>query len=165
MSFEITNEDHILTITGRVPEEADRQSSRFGTEEELHRLAGAWPMKRLVEIWNRLPGVWPVQKFENRQIAIARIWRAIGGKGEPAEQATPSRKTAGKQVAFREGSKAAQVCSLLSRPEGATLDEIRSATGWQSHTVRGFISRNLSKQGRRVRSFQKNGERVYRVKP
>ena len=71
MSFEITNEDHILTITGRVPEEADRQSSRFGTEEELHRLAGAWPMKRLVEIWNRLPGVSPVQKFENRQIAIA----------------------------------------------------------------------------------------------
>jgi hypothetical protein len=30
--------------------------------------------------------------------------------------------------------------------------------------VRGFISRNLGKQGRRVRSFEKNGERVYRVK-
>jgi hypothetical protein len=50
----------------------------------------------------------------------------------------------------------------LSRPEGATLNQIRSATGWQAHTVRGFISRNLSKQGRKVRSFE--GERVYRLK-
>ena len=38
--------------------------------------------------------------------------------------------------------------------------QIRSETGWQAHTVRGFISRNLSKQGRKVRSF----ERVYRLK-
>jgi hypothetical protein len=65
---------------------------------------------------------------------------------------------------FREGSKAARVCSLLSRPEGATLNQIRSATGWQAHTVRGFISRNLSKQGRKVRSFEREGERVYCLK-
>ena len=61
-------------------------------------------------------------------------------------------------------SKAAQVCTLLCRPEGATLNEIRSETGWQAHTVRGFISRNLSKEGRKVRSFEREGERVYRLK-
>ena len=60
--------------------------------------------------------------------------------------------------------KAAEVCTLLHRPEGATLGEIRTATGWQAHTVRGFISRTLRKQGGRVRSFRKNGERVYRLK-
>ena len=49
-------------------------------------------------------------------------------------------------------------------PEGATLKEIRSQTGWQAHTVRGFISRNLSKPSRKVRSFERDGERVYRVK-
>ena len=38
-------------------------------------------------------------------------------------------------------AKAAQVCTLLCRPEGVTLNEIRSETGWQAHTVRGFISR------------------------
>ena len=65
---------------------------------------------------------------------------------------------------FREGSKAAQVCTLLSRPEGATLNEIRSETGWQAHMVRGFISRNVSKSGRKVRSFEREGERVYRLK-
>jgi hypothetical protein len=53
---------------------------------------------------------------------------------------------------------------LLSRPQGASLNEIRSETGWQAHTVRGFISRNLSKQGRKVRSFEREGERVYRLK-
>jgi hypothetical protein len=65
---------------------------------------------------------------------------------------------------FREGSKAAQVFTLLCRPEGATLNEIRSQTGWQAHTVRGFISRSLSKQSRKVRSFERDGQRVYRLK-
>ena len=50
-------------------------------------------------------------------------------------------------------------------PEGATLEGICSATGWQAHTVRGFISRALRSQGRRVRSYRKDGERVYRLKP
>jgi Protein of unknown function (DUF3489) len=164
MQFAITSDAHILMISDTSPNEGDWSDSRFASEQELQELAGTWPMKRLIEIWNHLPGVSAVAKFENRQIAIARIWRAIAGESEPAGCAVPSRKPAGKRVTFREGSKAAQVCSLLSRPEGATLNEIRSATGWQAHTVRGFISRNLAKQGRRVRSFAKNGERVYRVK-
>jgi hypothetical protein len=163
MRFEITSDDHIVALTQGAREESERSGSRFATQQEFQELAGAWPMKRLVEIWNRLPGVPPVHKFENRPIAIARMWRAIGGEREPAGRAVPSRRTP-KRVAFREGSKAAQVCSLLSRPEGATLNEIRTATGWQAHTVRGFISRTLRKQGRRVRSFHKNGERVYRVR-
>jgi Protein of unknown function (DUF3489) len=160
MLFYLTTEGHIER--GDEPRRTETDASSFASEPELQQLASAWPMKRLVEIWNRLPGVAPVQKFENRRIAIARIWCAIGG--EPAGRAVPSRRTPGKRAAFREGSKAAQVCSLLSRPEGATLNEIRGATGWQAHTVRGFISRTLREQGQRIRSFEKNGERVYRVR-
>ncbi|MGI9071904.1 MAG: DUF3489 domain-containing protein [Bryobacteraceae bacterium] len=163
MRFEITEDGHILAIAEDLAN-AERSVPSFANKRELQEIASAWPMKRLIEIWNHLPGAAPVQKFENRQIAIARIWRAIGGPSEPAERTVPSRKTASKRIAFREGSKAAQVCSLLSRPEGATLNEIRSATGWQAHTVRGFISRNVAKQGRKIRSFEKNGGRVYRVK-
>src|SRR5437764_11340326 len=33
-----------------------------------------------------------------------------------------------------------------------------------AHTVRGFISRTLSKQSRNVRSFERDGARVYRLK-
>jgi hypothetical protein len=164
MRFEITSDDHILTMIDDVRAEAHEHDRAFATEQELKESAGGWPMKRLIEIWNQLPGVSPVQKFENREIAIARIWRAIQAEEKPVGHAVPSRRAARSQVAFREGSKAAQVCSLLSRPEGATLNEIRSATGWQAHTVRGFISRTLRKQGRKVRSFEKNGERIYRVR-
>ena len=138
--------------------------SSFASEQELQELASEWPMKRLVEIWNRLPGVERVIRFTDRKTAIARIWRAIQPRaekgGKPARRASQSRH----RPVFREGSKAARVCSLLSRPEGATLNQIRSATGWQAHTVRGFISRNLSKQGRKVRSFEREGERVYCLK-
>jgi hypothetical protein len=163
MRFEITSDDHIVTMIDDVQAGAHEHDRAFATEHELKELVDAWPMKRLIEIWNRLPGVSPVHEFENRPIAIARIWRAIQAEQEPVGHAVPSRRAARSEIACREGSKAAQVCSLLCRPEGATLKEIRAATGWQAHTVRGFISRTLRKQGRKLRSFDKNGERVYRV--
>ena len=73
-------------------------------------------------------------------------------------------KTSQQKASFREGSKAAQVYRLLCRPEGATLREVQQVTGWQPHSVRGFLSASIRKQGRTVRSFQRAGERVYRVK-
>src|SRR5881227_2421030 len=121
-------------------------------------IAGAWPLKRLVEIWNALPGVTPVEKFTNRQIALERIWRAV----EAPEQVRGKGGQA--KVRFRDGSKAAQVYALLCRPEGASVREIQSLTGWQRHSVRGFLSASVRKQGRSVRSFERGGERVYRVK-
>jgi hypothetical protein len=40
-----------------------------------------------------------------------------------------------------------------------------AATGWQAHSVRGFISGQLIKKlGLRVRSFRRDGERVYAIK-
>ena len=158
MLFHLTAEDHIGTSDEQRRTETD--GSSFASEQEFHQLAGAWPMKRLVEIWNRLPGVEPVARFTDRKTAIGRIWRALqpqtGERGKAPRLDSKSRH----RLAFREGSKAAQVCTLLCRPQGATLNEIRSETGWQAHTVRGFISRNLSKQGRKVRSFEREGERV-----
>jgi uncharacterized protein DUF3489 len=120
-------------------------------------------MKRVVAIWNRLPGVQAVNRFTYRKTAIARIWRAIQPQTEvDCTTARPRHKTAQRQPVFREGSKAAQVLTLLCRAEGATLNEIRNQTGWQAHTVRGFISRSLSRQSRKVRSFERDGKRVYR---
>ena len=94
---------------------------------------------------------------------MRRIWRALQPQVQPARDTQQRNPSARRGPVFREGSKAAQVCALLSRPQGATLHEIRSHTGWQAHSVRGFISRTLSKQGHKVRSFERDDD-VYRLK-
>src|SRR4051794_38161903 len=68
-------------------------------------------------------------------------------------------KAAEQKNPFREGSKAAQVYALLGRPEGATGREIEQLTGWERHSVRGFLSAGVRKQGYKLRLFLRAGER------
>ncbi len=65
----------------------------------------------------------------------------------------------------REGTKQATLIAMLRRPEGADLDEIAEATGWQKHTIRGAISGALKKKlGLEVTSEKDHqGRRVYRL--
>jgi hypothetical protein len=44
------------------------------------------------------------------------------------------------------GSKQDNVLSLLRRPEGASLDTLVKATGWQKHSVRGFLAGTVRKK-------------------
>lgn len=40
-----------------------------------------------------------------------------------------------------------QIClDLLSRPTGTTIDGLQKATGWQAHSVRGFLSGTVRKK-------------------
>jgi hypothetical protein len=57
------------------------------------------------------------------------------GKAAPVERPTP-----------RAGTKQALMIDLLKRPEGATVEQIAAATGWQKHTIRGAISGALKKK-------------------
>jgi len=164
MLFHVTAEDHIRVMNEHEPADRNPHERTFGSEQEFEELVNEWPMKRLVEIWNRLPGVERVARFTDRKTAIRRIWRALQPQAEEPGKTARVKSQSRHRPVFREGSKAAQVCTLLCRPEGASLNEIRNQTGWQAHTVRGFISRTLSKQGRKVRSFERDGERVYRLK-
>ena len=160
MPFHLTAEGAITKISAE-HEQAIEATQVVASRDEWEALAAAWPLKRFVEIWNRLPGVTPVQKFTSRQIALERIWRALE---HPEVSLERQNKTSQQKPSFREGSKAAQVYRLLCRPEGATLREVQQVTGWQPHSVRGFLSASIRKQGRTVRSFQRAGERVYQVK-
>ena len=89
-------------------------------------------------------------------------------QAKSAKKATPAKKGAkGRQkpAVARQGSKTAKVVDLLKRSGGATLKEILRTTGWQAHSVRGFISGHLGKKmGLSVRSFKRDGERVYALK-
>src|SRR5215469_1171372 len=53
---------------------------------------------------------------------------------------------------------------LLLRPEGATVDEVTSAMGWQRHTVRGVFSGTLKKKlGLTIASAKEERGRIYRI--
>jgi hypothetical protein len=148
----------------------------FSDVEELAALAGHWPGARLLEIWNSLPGVEPVERFTSRKVAVTRIWKAIqhlrpAGGAHRLPAAT--RKSSGKKKASRKAgpakrknTKTAQVIALLRQTTGASLKAIMRATDWQAHSVRGFISGQLGKKmGLRVRSVERDGDRVYLLKP
>ena len=94
-------------------------------------------------------------------------------KGKSAKKATPAKKghvaaksaKPAKRAKARQGSKTAKVLDLLKRPTGATGADLRKATGWQAHSVRGFISGVLGRKlGLKVTSTFENGERRYALK-
>lgn len=89
--------------------------------------------------------------------------RKAGKKAKPAKKAKPSRKTAAKPAAERSNKKA-EVVAMMKRAKGATLAEITEATGWQKHTVRGFVSILGNKGGEKIESSKNAaGERTYRI--
>lgn len=60
-------------------------------------------------------------------------------------------------------SKATTVEKLLSRPRGATTAELMSATSWQNHSVRAFLS-GMRKKGRILtKEARKSGDVAYRL--
>lgn len=68
-------------------------------------------------------------------------------KAEPAPRAASVKKPA---TAARSGTKTDKILDLLKRPGGVTLQELVKATGWQPHSVRGFLSSTIGKKmGRR----------------
>jgi hypothetical protein len=54
---------------------------------------------------------------------------------------------------------------LLKRPDGATLNQLVEATGWQAHTVRGAMAGALKKKlSLNIVSEKNDGhERKYRI--
>jgi hypothetical protein len=91
----------------------------------------------------------------------------LAKKGAAAKKAHNAPKSAvtPKAGGAREGSKTAKVLELLQHPDGAALKELMKATGWQTHSVRGFLSGTVGKKmGLTVTSAKgKDGERSYTV--
>ena len=172
-TVDVENNISVLASSEKIPEQEGTEA--FSSPHELGALAAKWPGARLVEIWNSLPGVEPVERFTSRQVAATRIWKAIQNlqptAGAQRRQVVPNKASAKHKAsrrarpAGRENTKTAKVIALLQQPEGATLQAILRATGWQTHSVRGFISGQLKKKlGLKVRSSQRDGERVYSIK-
>jgi predicted ArsR family transcriptional regulator len=72
---------------------------------------------------------------------------ATPAKGKAKAKSTKLKKAAAAEKPTpRAGTKQAQMIELLKRPEGATVEQIAAATGWQHHTIRGAISGALKKK-------------------
>ena len=145
-----------LTLKGKHP--ASHGSIKFSSERELRKLAAHWPVTRLVDTWNQLPGVKTVTRFADRDTAVHRIWAAVQDlaphiNGPAAD--SPDCVT-----------KAERIVALLKGASGASLRAIMDLTGWQSHSIRGFISAQVVKRmGFKIQSFKRDGQRIYRIHP
>ena len=126
-----------------------------GSAEDI--AASGLSLARLVAIWNALPGTTAITKFQDRKAAARRLWTAFAQLPVEAEPAASSKEA-------RAGSKQAQVIGLLQRSEGATIDEVAAAMGWQRHSVRGLTSGALKKKlGLPVVSEKTERGRLYRI--
>ena len=142
----IINPDDLITVR-KGPVEPRENEIGIASVEELHaaRLCG----KRLLALWNGLPGAERLTKLGDRAALIGRLWTAM----ETLPDQQPAR-----------ASKQNDVIAMLRRPEGATVDEVRTATGWQPHTVRGVFSGALKKKlGLAVVAAKEERGRVYRI--
>jgi hypothetical protein len=85
-------------------------------------------------------------------------------KGAKATEAAKSPKPAANSEA-RPGRKKEIVLKLLRREQGATIAEIAKATDWQNHSIRGFLSAQVTKKMKlKVESTKgEAGERTYRI--
>jgi hypothetical protein len=91
----------------------------------------------------------------------------VPSKAKATKQASAVAKTkvikkpAGKDAAE---SKQDKVLAMLRRPEGASLDALVKATGWQQHSVRGFLAGTVRKKLKLSLGSEKiDGVRTYRI--
>jgi hypothetical protein len=181
MTFTIDSDNNITAHAAAITPADGAQT--FTSAKDLVKLTATWPTTRLAEIWNGFAGVTPfddlkpVKKFTDRKAAVNRLWKAVqrlapdAGAQPPTAppKAKGSRKAAsrpkGRATAASGTTKSELVISLLRTSSGASLEAIMKATGWQAHSVRGFISGVLSKKlGLTIESLRnEQGGRIYRI--
>jgi uncharacterized protein DUF3489 len=127
-----------------------------------------------------------LKAIEVEDVADAPDNRATAGRDEVATANTPAETKSSERPgrAKRSSSKKAaapsakatssgrpnpdseqdRVVALLQQPRGATLDVLVNATGWQKHSVRGFLAGTVRKKLKLALISEKiDGIRTYRI--
>jgi integrase len=84
-------------------------------------------------------------------------------KSSKPKRATKKVKGA-RTVGAANATKKDMILDMLKQPSGTTMQALVAATGWQAHSVRGFLSAGVGKKmGLEVASTKQDGRRVYRL--
>jgi hypothetical protein len=66
--------------------------------------------------------------------------------GKPSTMHAPSEADPSQDVHAARVTKHDRILTLLTRRDGATIPEMIEATGWQQHSVRGFLAGTVKKK-------------------
>jgi len=82
-----------------------------------------------------------------------------GAVAKPTQLATRKTRPNNASVSKQDG-----VIAMLKSPAGATIDAMMKATGWQQHSVRGFLAGVVRKRLKlKLGSKKVDGERIYQI--
>jgi hypothetical protein len=96
---------------------------------------------------------------------IESVGKSPGSDARVPASAHEPRKGIAKRGSERTASKTDRILKLLRQKNGATIGALSEATGWQAHSVRGFLSGTVkNKLGLPLASeISKDGKRRYRI--
>jgi len=140
--------DTEVAVFTQVPASVDAGSLLIQSIRDLDQKR--FPLSRLLTIWNALPGIEPITRFRDRKVAVKHLWKAL--------EALP--------MGASGTSKQDRVIAMLQRPNGASIDDLMAATGWQRHSVRGVLSGVVrKKRGLKITTVREGKQLLYRVVP
>lgn len=94
----------------------------------------------------------------------ADILKPANGSPSPKAPAPPPAEAPQSTAGGLPKGKLGMLVALLTRPEGATIAQMSTATGWQAHSVRGAMSGALKKdRNYQIASTPAEAGRVYRI--
>lgn len=132
----------LVTERGVFPgEEVWRETPELGRTNLVITVEGLQLMG--IEPIDRAAGQDAADKVSAEGGSIAPDQRPAAELGSNASASGPNAREA---ALPKGGTKFGAMIAALRKPEGATIEDLMKATGWQAHSVRGAISGNLKKK-------------------